>query len=321
MERQFKQEIKSAAGKNAEKIKNYMVLDCVVTCPEAHFADCYVGITNDMDANYSRHKNDEFKGKDFDYICIYECDTAEIAAEVEKLMQKGGFDIGDTTKKGNGGVEDSKYVYMFLKPRKMAHKTFISYKYSEAQDLRDRIIESLGDDAQYYKGETSDSPDLTDTSTENIKKNLRDMMFDTSVTIVIISPHMKESKWIDWELEYCLKLETRKGRTSRRNGIVGVIQKTKDGYGWFKEEMKKPDGCTIMTYKTELVYDIITNNRANQVPKQYNCNECKCIDRLTGSYISFVEEEEFLANPYEFIDNAYDKSENDASGYKIQPTR
>ena len=52
----------------------------------------------------------------------------------------------------------------------MAHKTFISYKYSEAQDLRDRIIKAFGDDASYYQGETSASPDLTDTSTENIKK-------------------------------------------------------------------------------------------------------------------------------------------------------
>ena len=79
----------------------------------------------------------------------------------------------------------------------MAHKTFISYKYSEAQDLRDAIIDAMGDDASYYQGETSESPDLTDTSTENIKKHLRDMMFDTSVTIVLITPHMKESKWTD----------------------------------------------------------------------------------------------------------------------------
>ena len=55
----------------------------------------------------------------------------------------------------------------------MAHKTFISYKYSEARNLRDRIIKALGDDAAYYQGETSDSPNLTDTSTENIKKNLK----------------------------------------------------------------------------------------------------------------------------------------------------
>lgn len=90
----------------------------------------------------------------------------------------------------------------------MVHKTFISYKYSEAQGLRDKIIEALGEDASYYQGETSDSPDLTDTSTENIRKNLKDMMYDTSVTIVIISPHIKESKWIDWEIEYsCLILK------------------------------------------------------------------------------------------------------------------
>ena len=29
----------------------------------------------------------------------------------------------------------------------MAHKTFISYKYSEARELRDVIIDSLGEDA------------------------------------------------------------------------------------------------------------------------------------------------------------------------------
>ena len=65
----------------------------------------------------------------------------------------------------------------------VAHKTFISYKYDEAQGLRDKIIEALGEDASYYKGETSDSPDLTDNSTETIKKHLTDMMYNTSVTI------------------------------------------------------------------------------------------------------------------------------------------
>lgn len=120
----------------------------------------------------------------------------------------------------------------------MAHKTFISYKYSEAQDLRDRIIDALGDDATYYRGETSDSPDLSDTSTENIKNNLCNMMYDTSVTIVIISPNMKESKWIDWELEYCLKSITRKKRTSHTNGIVGVIMKVNGNYSWIMQKKR-----------------------------------------------------------------------------------
>lgn len=203
----------------------------------------------------------------------------------------------------------------------MAHKTFISYKHSEAQTLRDKIIEALGDDATYYQGETSDSPDLTDTSTENIKKNLTNMMYDTSVTIVIISPNMKNSKWIDWEIEYCLKNISRKGRTSHTNGIVGVIMKYNGGYGWFKTKTLKSDGCTSSSYDENIVYPIINNNRFKQNPKQYSCDICKTVNALTGSYIAYVEEETFLFDPQKYIDIAYDKSENDASGYDITKTR
>lgn len=203
----------------------------------------------------------------------------------------------------------------------MAHKTFISYKYSEARRLRDDIIDALGEDATYYKGETSDSPDLTDTSTENIKKNLRDMMYDTSVTIVIISPNMKKSKWIDWEIEYCLKDNTRKGRTSHTNGIVGVIMKYNGGYDWFKTTKTNTDGCISTTYEKSKVYDIINNNRFNQNPKKYSCDVCQTVNSLTGSYIAYVDEETFLENHNKYIDNAYDKSENDASGYDLTKSR
>ena len=199
----------------------------------------------------------------------------------------------------------------------MSHKTFISYKYSEAQNTRDSIIDALGDDAAYYKGETSDSPDLTDTSTENIKRNLKDMMYDTSVTIVILSPHMKESKWIDWEIEYCLKSISRKNRTSHTNGVVGVIQKVNGSYDWLRYKIKNEDGHTTTNYYTNKLFDIINNNRFNQEPKEYSCDKCKSYNRLTGSYIAFVTEEEFLSNPQKYIENAYDKSENDASGYVL----
>lgn len=152
-------------------------------------------------------------------------------------------------------------------------------------------------DATYYKGETSDSPDLTDTSTENIKNNLRNMMYDTSVTIVIISPNMKKSKWIDWEIEYCLKNNTRKNRTSHTNGVVGVIMKHNYDYSWFKSISINDDGCSPSSYQENLVYNIINKNRFIQNSKKYVCNKCKTVDTLTGSYIAYVEEEEFLANP------------------------
>ena len=203
----------------------------------------------------------------------------------------------------------------------MAHKIFISYKYSEARNLRNSIIDALGDDAIYYQGETSSSPDLSDTSTENIKKNLTDMMYDTSVTIVIISPNMKNSNWIDWEIEYSLKNITRKGRTSHTNGVVGVIMKFNGGYSWLKTTSTNGDGCTSSSYDESKVYSIINNNRFNQNPKKYSCDICKTVNALTGSYIAYVDEETFLSDPQKYIDNAYDKSENDAAGYDLTKTR
>jgi len=128
----------------------------------------------------------------------------------------------------------------------MAHKTFISYKYSEAQDTRDAIIKALGEDATYYQGETSDSPDMTDLKTSTIKKKLTDMMFHTSVLIVVISPNIKQSKWIDWEIEYCLQNNTRQDRTSQTNGIVAVIKKVNGTYDWIKTHLLNVHGLAVI---------------------------------------------------------------------------
>lgn len=203
----------------------------------------------------------------------------------------------------------------------MAHKTFISYKWNQAKKLRDDIIDALGDDATYYRGETSESPDLTDTSTENIKKNLKDMMYDTSVTIVILSPNMTESKWIDWEIEYCLKNMVRKNRMSHTNGVVGVIMKVDGGYSWFKKTGTNCHGNSTVSYEMRKVFNIISENHFNSNPEQWHCEKCKTYDWLNGSYIAFVEEADFLADPQKYIDNAYDKSENDASGYDLVTQR
>lgn len=195
----------------------------------------------------------------------------------------------------------------------MEHKTFISYKYSESKDLRDKIIKVLGKDAKYYKGENVDSKDMTDFKRQTIEKNLSDMMYDTSVTIVILSPKMRESDWIGWEISYCLKKTTREGRTSQRNGVVAVIKKVNGSYSWFKYS---EDGAT--KYHMEKIHDIVAKNHFNSVPPIKTSSGS--YDWLKGSYISFVEEEDFLAHFHKYIDNAYDKSENDGKGYQITAT-
>lgn len=73
--------------------------------------------------------------------------------------------------------------------------------------------------------------------------------------------------------------------------------KVNGGYDWFKYTSTKSDGCSVSNYYDSKVYDIINNNRYNQNPKVYSCNQCKCVSALTGSYIAFVEEDEFLSNP------------------------
>ena len=190
----------------------------------------------------------------------------------------------------------------------MARKTFISYKYSEAQGLRDSILEALGEDAKFYQGETSDSPDMTDKSTDYIRNELKDMIYSTSVTIVIISPNMKYSKWIDWEIEYSLKQIKRDDKTSSTNGVIGVVMDYNGGYSWLRPSVTNEDGHTSIRTNNEYLYNIISKNRFNQDPAVYVCEKCQTVDQWEGSYISLVNEVDFLNDPNRYIENAYGKS-------------
>jgi hypothetical protein len=203
----------------------------------------------------------------------------------------------------------------------MARETFIAYKYSEAQDVRDEIIRQLGDDASYYQGETADSPDLTDTSVENIKENLKDMIFGTSVTIVIVSPNLKFSKWVDWEIEYSLKEYKRGNTTSRTNGIVGVVMKVNGNYDWLISSYQNPDGCSTRSIDNTRLYDIINNNRFNlNTVNKFSCPTCEAFDQLDGSFISLIEQDRFLGSPRHFIENSYIKSKS-IENYKLSKQR
>ena len=106
----------------------------------------------------------------------------------------------------------------------MARKTFISYKHSESQGARDKIIKALGTDASYYQGETSASPDLGDLKTQTIKNKLADMIFSTSVLIVVISNNVDKSSWVKWEINYATNRQTRNERQSQPNGVVMVLE-------------------------------------------------------------------------------------------------
>lgn len=132
----------------------------------------------------------------------------------------------------------------------MGNKIFISYKYSDynvesisgisnnTPKSRDYVtwLENKFDNrtAHIYKGE-SDNEDLSMRSEDYIWNHLKDKIFDSSITIVLISPNMKEprrwetSQWIPWEISYSLREIPRNSYTSHSNAMLAVI--LPDRYG------------------------------------------------------------------------------------------
>lgn len=130
----------------------------------------------------------------------------------------------------------------------MGRKIFISYKYKDPDvqklanvtqptwpcDYVEYIANNILEREDIYKGETADD-DLSNYSEDYIVRHLRDKIYDSSITIVLISPNMKEprkhqhSQWIPWEISYSLCETTRHDRTSHNNAILAVILPDKNG--------------------------------------------------------------------------------------------
>ena len=128
----------------------------------------------------------------------------------------------------------------------MARKVFVSYKYADSsvasisngyswynkstvRDYVDLIENRMGNtNCAYFKGERNNL-DLSYLTEDMIWEKLKDKIYDSSVTIVLISPNMRETyrydedQWIPWEISYSLRNQSRNGRTSYSNALLFVI--------------------------------------------------------------------------------------------------
>ncbi|SDQ23651.1 TIR domain-containing protein [Flagellimonas zhangzhouensis] len=229
----------------------------------------------------------------------------------------------------------------------MGRKVFISYKYADTQ------VESLGsqdlkfDGSKfYYQNRTTrvrdyvdelqkligkdninlgekDGESLAEFTDETIRTSLKEKIFGSSITIVMISKGMKDifklekDQWIPWEISYSLKEITRSDRTSRMNAVLGIVLPDITGtYTWFLE--KNPT-CNSLTHKTDQLFDIIKKNMFNQkLPETSNCNG-NTIFYGESSYIKMVRWDEFISNHSTYIQTSIDIRDNQ-DNYKITKT-
>ena len=182
----------------------------------------------------------------------------------------------------------------------MGKKIFISYKYGDTQvarlnnqktkvrdyvDLLQKQLEKQGD--HINKGE-NDGESLVHFKDETIQSELSDKIYDSTVTIVLVSKGMNDllrsekDQWIPWEIAYSLRSKTRSDRTSKTNAILAI---------------KLPDENNSYDYDPKL-FNIIKNNMNNceyLYPSDYRSD-------LLNSYVLYARWDYFIKNINGYID-------------------
>ena len=222
----------------------------------------------------------------------------------------------------------------------MGHKIFVSYKYADdqvanlpgqwnsiARDYVNQLADLLVAAGHICKAEP-DGTDLSQLKDDTIEEKLRDRIFDSTMTIVLISPKMEvpgvaqRDQWIPWELSFSLKSTSRKREngeryTSNPNAMLAVVLPDENGsYDYFHEKKNCcTDGCTtIHTYKT---FSIIGQNMFNFKPaKKTICKTGRTNWHGEFSYIRCVRWSDFIMCTEAYIDAAYER-QKDIDNYDI----
>ena len=218
----------------------------------------------------------------------------------------------------------------------MGHKIFVSYKYADdnvknlklfenstVRDYVDELENKIDNSNHIFKGE-SDGEDLSNLSEDAIWEKLKDRIYDSTLTIVFISPNMKEDgipdreQWIPWEISYSLRETKRKNETgqeitSKTNALMAVVlPDSNNSYNYYLEDHT----CCFSfcrTHYTGKLFKIIRENKFNiKESTQVDCqnNSSKKIYSGECSYIKAVKWDDFINNIDKYIDEAYERQDN-----------
>jgi hypothetical protein len=226
----------------------------------------------------------------------------------------------------------------------MGRKIFVSYKYgdTQVQDLNiydnsffgvqkiqtkarhyvDELCKILENDDHIFKGE-DDGTSLADFSDEYIASSLRDKIYDSSITVVLVSKGMKnwsseKNQWIPWEISYSLKEYTRNGRTSLSNGIIAVV--LPDIFGSYDYYITNDNVCNCRNLNTNFLFQILRENMFNiKNPNIEKCSNGSTVYYGDSCYIQSVKWLDFKNNLNFYLNKAIELRDNKDS-YNITKT-
>ena len=213
----------------------------------------------------------------------------------------------------------------------MGRKVFVSYKYhdykvpnlpgqsySTVRDYVNILEEKLGKD-NVYKGE-QDGENLSHLSENTIWEKLKERIYDSTVTIVMISDGMREpnsydkSQWIPWEVRYSLCEYNKDQRTSHTNGLLYVVLPDIIGnYSYMIEDKTCcNDGCRL--YHDNDLFFILAKNLFNRKQDQSRiCSVGDTIYKADDSYAIMVKWKDFVESDAVmnfYIELAYQRSQH-----------